>query len=293
MPALLLFIVFFMLVLVGGAMLAYPTYMLLISWFEWDFERVVSRCVLGIAIVIFLVLFKKLGFASWREIGFNTDQKEFWKSLLNGFAAGILIMLPVIAGLLISKNRVIDYDWVWSFGDVSLLLMTAIITGLLVALIEETLFRGAMLSAIQRQGSILFAVVSTSLFYAFVHFLQPETLHDPNTLGWLSGLTVLKNAFLPLLQPMYIVDSFIALFLAGTLLAIIKIYTNKLAICIGIHAGWVFTIKTLKQVTDTNVYSEYAFLSGDYDNVIGYLAAICIAFTIVIYIGMKNRSPAN
>lgn len=292
MPALLVFIVFLAAALLGGAILAYPAYVLLTNWFEPNFERVVNRCVLIIAIILFIALFRKFGFSSWREIGFGSNQTQFWKHLLKGLGTGILIMLPVVAGLLISKNRVIDFNWNWSLNDFALLLITAVTTGLLVALIEETLFRGAMLSAIQRYSSTLFAVVTTSFCYAFVHFLQPEVYQDANTLGWSSGFMVVKDAFLSLSQPIQIVDSFIALFLAGGLLAIIKVRSNKIATCIGVHAGWVFTIKVFKRVTNSNDFSEYAYLAGNYDNVIGYLAAVCIACAIVIYIGMKNRTQS-
>ncbi len=293
MPAILVFIAFFALALLGGAISSYPVYLLLTNWFELDFQRVVSRCVLVIAIILFIALFRRFGFNSWHEIGFNLNRMLFWKRLLKGFGTGILIMFPVIAGLLISHNRVIDPDWDWSFNGLSLLLVMATITGLLVGLIEETLFRGAMLNAIQRYNSALFAVVTTSFIYAFIHFLRPEIHLDASTLDWSSGFAVVNNAFLALLHPIQIVDSFIALFLAGMLLAIINVRGNQLATCIGIHAGWVFTIKVFKRATDSNTSSEYAYLAGNYDNVIGYLAAVCIALTIVIYLGMRKRTPSH
>lgn len=293
MPALLIFIVYFTTALIGGAVLAYPMHILLTNWFELDFESVSNRCVLVTAIVLFVVLFRKFGFDSWREIGFSTNKKVFWKDILKGLGLGILIMSPVIAGLLITENRIIDTGFSWSFNNLFSLLIKAAAAGLLIALVEETLFRGAMLTAFQRQNSVWFAVISTSLLYALVHFLQPEIDQNPNTLNWLSGFSVLINAFLPLLTPMHYIDSFIALFLAGVLLAIIKTQTNRLALCIGIHVAWVIIIKMLKRATNPNYNSEYAFLTGSYDKVIGYLAAICITIAIVICIRMKHRPRTN
>lgn len=58
----------------------------------------------------------------------------------------------------------------------------------------------------------------------------------------------------------------------------------------GIHAGWVLAIKVFKRVTDTNALSDYAFLTGSYDKVIGYLAAICIAVFIILYLSLQNKS---
>ena len=287
MPVLFVFIALFALALLGGAILAYPLYLLLINWFEPDFERVVSRCVLIVAVVLLIAIFKRLGFGSWQETGFNSSPTQFGRHLLKGFGAGILIMLPLVAGLLISKNRVVDVGWDWSPHGLLLLLITAVTTGLLITLIEEVFFRGVMLGAIRRYHSTIFAVAATSVVYAAVHFLQPEPY--PITPDWSSGFTVIKDAFLSLSQPLQIMDSFIALLLAGWLLAVVRMRSGTLAICMGIHAGWVFTIKVFKRVTNSNDYAEYAWLSGDYDGVIGWLAAICIAGALVIYVGMKKE----
>ncbi len=293
MPALIVFIALFIFALIAGAMLAYPVHILLSNWFELDFERVISRSVVIMVLVLFLLMFRKLGFNSWRDIGYSHNKKEFWSEFPKGFGLGLLIMLPVVAGLLIAKTRLIDPAWDWSFTSIVTLIITALLSGLIIAFIEETLFRGAMLTAIRRQASNLFAVVSTSLVYAFVHFLQPETHLTQNPLNWTSGLTVLKNAFTPLFQPTEHIDSFIALFLAGVLLALVKNHTNKLAICIGLHTGWVFIIKVFRRLTNSNINTDYSFLAGSYDKVIGYLAAFCIAIAIVIFIKIKNRPQLN
>lgn len=287
MPMLLAFIALFVLALLGGAICAYPLYVFLTSWFEPDFERVVSRCVLIIAIVLLVVTLKRLGFDSWRETGFNSSPAQFGRRLLKGFGAGVLIMLPLVAGLLIFKDRVIDTGWDWSPHGLLLLLTTAAATGLLIALIEETFFRGMMLGAIRRHHSTLFAVGATSVVYAAVHFLQPEPY--PATPDWSSGFVVVKNALLSLSHPLQIVDSFVALLLAGWFLAVVKMRSDTLAFCMGIHAGWVFAIKVFKRVTNSNDYAEYAWLSGDYDGVIGWLAAVCIGGALVVYVGMKKE----
>jgi membrane protease YdiL (CAAX protease family) len=175
-------------------------------------------------------------------------------------------------------------------GNVAALALTAITSGLIIALLEETLFRGAMFTAIQKQSSVLFAVLATSLVYAFIHFLQPNIEFDSSNLNWASGFILLKNAFLHFTKLEHIIDSFIALFLAGVLLAIVRARSNRIALCMGIHAGWVIAIKIFKRVTDTNIYSEFSFLTGSYDKVIGYLAAICIAIFIVIYVKITRQN---
>ena len=169
--------------------------------------------------------------------------------------------------------------------------LTALLAGTIIALIEETLFRGAMLTAVKKHGSVLFAIFASSFIYALVHFLQPSDNFSTQALNWGSGFALLKDAFYPLTQINIIFDSFIALFLAGVLLAIVRLRSDRIAYCIGIHAGWVLAIKVFKRVTDTNVDSDYAFLTGSYDKVIGYLAAVCIAvFIILLFKYQKNST---
>ena len=284
MPTLLRIIILFIASLIAGAIIAYPMYLLLANWFEIDFESVASRCVSLIAVVLFVALFRRLGINSWHQIGFNNNLINFVKNSLKGLLLGIIIMAPVIIGLLLTKNRIMDLSWVWSINNVLTLLITALLAGLVIALIEETLFRGIILTSILNQSGVIFAVISTNVIYAFVHFLEPEFHQQTSSINWLSGFELIKTAFNPWLSPLEFVDSFLALFMAGVLLSILKIKSNCLAICIGVHASWVLVIKFLKRVTHSNSASDYAYLTGSYDNVIGYFAAVCLAGFIVYFL---------
>lgn len=293
MPALLIFITYFAIALLSGAAISYPLHTFLANWFELDFDRVASRSVLLMAIILFVAMYKRLGFSSWQAIGYNSDKKQFTLDLCKGIGFGIVIMLPVIAGLLITKNRTIDMGWEVSFVNVVGLIITSIVAGIIIGFLEETLFRGAMLSAIKKHSSAMLAVVATSLFYALVHFIEPDVELDANTLNWASGFVLLKTALPGITDIPSIADSFFALFLAGMLLAILRLRTNKIALCIGIHAGWVIAIKVFKRVTDSNPVSEYAFLTGSYDKVIGYLAAICITFFIILILNTSRQNAQH
>ncbi len=290
MPALLIFIAYFAIALLSGAAAAYPLHMFLSNWFELEFDRVTSRGVLLAAIILFLALYRKLGFGSWQDIGYNTGKKLFFADVAKGIGFGLLIMSPVIVGLLLTQNRTIDLGWEASISNIVGLLLTALLAGLIIAVLEETLFRGAMLGAIKKQSTILFAIAVTSLFYASVHFIQPNIEINANNLNWASGFVLLKNSFSEFGNFAQIFDSLIALFFAGVLLSIVRIRTNRIAYCIGIHAGWVIAIKVFKRVTDSNPQSEYAFLTGSYDKVIGYLAAISILLFIILLLKFLNEN---
>ncbi|MEJ2114545.1 MAG: hypothetical protein P8X88_00420 [Gammaproteobacteria bacterium] len=51
-------------------------------------------------------------------------------------------------------------------------------------------------------------------------------------------------------------------------------------------------IKVFKRVTDSNYHSDYAFLTGSYDKVIGYLAAASIMIFILLLLkNLKENKP--
>ena len=78
-------------------------------------------------------------------------------------------------------------------------------------------------------------------------------------------------------------DSFIALFAAGLLLSLIRERSGNIALCIGIHAGWVLTIKLTREVTNAATDAPAAFLIGSYDNIIGWAAAVVLGLVTLWY----------
>ncbi len=158
-------------------------------------------------------------------------------------------------------------------------LISGLIGGLLIGLIEETFFRGAMYQAIRRNGSAFSAIIFSSLLYAAVHFIDPVRL--TGSVDWLSGLQILGGAFWKF-GYWATFDSFIALFAVGIFLGVVRARTGNIAYCIGLHAGWVLIIKCTKKFTSTPG-SEWDFLVGNYDGITGYLAASWLLLLMLLY----------
>src|SRR5690606_26059498 len=120
-------------------------------------------------------------------------------------------------------------------------------TGLAVALIEETLFRGAMHGALQRIGATRWAVFAVPLLYSAVHFLgKAATVPWEQVQPW-SGFVVLHGLFDAFAQPLRIVDAFVALYFVGLLLAMVRQRWGDIAGCIGLHAGFVAVITVFRR----------------------------------------------
>ena len=198
------------------------------------------------------------------------------------------MLLPLIGALLALGVRMPAPGSIVSWSEVLQVAGRGAVSGLLVGFIEEMFFRGAVYGAIARRHSIARAIVFSSLLYALLHFPKPLPV-SPEEVGWASGVLSLGQGFLAFSDPMGIVDSFLALFTAGLLLALVRRYSGHLAYCIGLHAGWVTVIKLAKHFTDRNPDSSLAYLVGGYDGITGYLAAAWLGVLCLAYGGMAGR----
>lgn len=264
MKAFVFFISYFLVASALAATIAFPLFEI-IGNDDFKFERWVTR---------FALLFLVLGIypclkafkLSLHSLGFNHSLKTTVKRISLGFIIGILILGTVICTLILLDIRTFSAS-----EDLTLsLCIKALLAGLVVALIEETLFRGLFFKLAQQWHGSLLTVFLSSFFYALLHFIKPIEHIDESALSVLSGFEVIFNAFMAL-SNMQLGD-FLALFSVGILLALVRLKTRSLAYCIGMHASWVFLIKTTKELTDSNSLSNWAFLSGQYDGIIGYLS---------------------
>lgn len=130
------------------------------------------------------------------------------------------------------------------------LLLASAWSALVVAALEEVLFRGVLLGMFLRALRPWPAMISLSLLFAFVHFLEPErraVSADPE--AWHSGLCWLGNILARFLQPLHLLDAFATLAVAGFVLAYARWRTASLWLPLGLHAGWIFSITLFKELT--------------------------------------------
>lgn len=209
------------------------------------FRRVFDRVLLVAALAGLWPLLRTLGIRSWGELGY-TRTANWWPQILTGLAVGIGSFaavggLLVLLGLRTFVSPAGGVMQVAGFG----------LTGIGVALIEETLFRGGLQGAMHRSASLLTAVVLTSVIYSAVHFLKPKGAGiAAGEVNWLSGFVYLGQVFARSSQAPGVAVGFVTLWLAGCILGLAFARTRALYLSMGIHAGWVFTLKTYAWLTD-------------------------------------------
>ncbi|MBV1912287.1 MAG: CPBP family intramembrane metalloprotease [Cycloclasticus sp.] len=284
MKATVFFIFYFLMASLIAATIAYPLFQL-VGNDTYRFESWVTRSAL-LFLILGLIPCIKYFDLSLRSLGHNQSFPNFFKKASRGFISGLIILGVVVASLIYLDVRTLADD-----AQLTLtFILKALAAGLIVALIEETLFRGLFFKLTKKWHGGYTAVLVSSFFYAILHFIKPVEHIEQTLLNFNSGFEVIANAFKGI--SFMTTDDFFALFVVGILLALVRRQTHTLAYCIGLHASWVFLLKITKELTDGNNVSNLAFLTGQYDGIIGWFSFIWIAllaFAYMIYIIKSNN----
>jgi uncharacterized protein len=294
MHAFIRFVLLLALALVAGAALAYPMWWLVELASSQPIHRVMHRTAMLAALVGLIWLIRRLHLANRSALGFGLAPALFLRQLAAGLVIGALIMVPLMVMLYQLDVRTLKPGFSNDAGALALVALTGLASGLVVALIEETFFRGALFSGVQRESGTVAAVVLPSLLYASVHFLDGRLRIAAADVDWGSGFAVLGKLFERYAEPATLIDSFFALFGVGVLLATVRWRTGSIAATMGMHAAWVCIIAFVRKTSRVNPEAPANWLVGSYDGVIGWaaLAWITVALLLYLRLGRPNRSAA-
>jgi membrane protease YdiL (CAAX protease family) len=219
-------------------------------------------------------------------LGFNRSVPQFLQRMLIGLLAGLVLMVLAVAPLVLLDLREWNARFPVEMAQWLALGLKALGTGLAVALVEETLFRGAMQGALQRIGAVRWALFAVPLLYSAVHFLGKATSIAFDEVDAWSGLVVLRGLFSEFAQPLRILDAFVALYFVGLLLALVRQRWGDLAGCIGLHAGFVTVIAVFRRISTPAPDNSWSFLVGSFDGLLGPWIAM---ITALVCLAMRTR----
>jgi membrane protease YdiL (CAAX protease family) len=167
----------------------------------------------------------------------------------------------------------------------------ALLTALTVGVLEEIFFRGVIFKGLVEDTKPAVAFAASSLFYGAIHFIKPAEAISSSALDPWTGMRYLAGAFEPFLDPMPILPGLLGLFLIGMVLAYAFFRTSSLYLSMGLHAGWVFGIKTIRVYGDFRREDlGWLFGSSEPKIVSGILSWIGIlAVGIVVHLITRHR----
>jgi CAAX protease family protein len=277
-------VIYILVVFVGGALLA--------PWLYWlaqafahsfpkiaaePFNRFVDRSLLILALAGLWPLLRALGVTSWREAGLVRPQGQ-WRKLLGGLLLGFF-SLAIVAGLaIVCGDRV--FNRAETAHKMVSVVFKAVGTAVVVAVMEEILFRGGIFGGLRKFFYWPLALVISSMIYALVHFLRRAEFSGAVT--WHSGLTLLPRMLDGFLDIHALVPDFFNLTLVGVLLGLAYQRTGNLYFSIGLHAGWIFWLKTYGAFTAAAPRAATWFW-GTSKMIDGWLALIILAVVLVLF----------
>jgi membrane protease YdiL (CAAX protease family) len=288
-------IIYIAVVFIGGALLAPWLYQLAQTVGHLfpkiataPFHRYVDRSLLLIAVVGLWPLLRSLGATSARELGLVLPYGQF-KKLFGGLALGF-VSLAVVAGIAIGFGaRAFGQNF--TAHKIVGTIFSAIAAAAIVATIEEILFRGGIFGGLRRVLYWRIALGVSSVIYALVHFLQPAEL--AGAVAWNSGLVLLPRMFGGFADFHALVPGFFSLTIAGILLGLAYQRTGNLYFSIGLHAGWIFWLKTYGAFTFATSNAAIWFW-GTGKLIDGWLAFVILAAMLLIFkvvVPGEKRSP--
>ena len=294
MRALRTLIIYIAVVFLGGALLAPWVYWLVQSiahsfpqvWNEFfpkiagaPFYRYVNRALLGLALIGLWPFLKNFGATSASDLGLVNPAGQ-GRKIGGGFLLGFG-SLAMVAGLaIVSGAR--HFNGAFSGKILTEKLLGVVATAVIVALLEEILFRGGLFGALKKVFHWKFALAVNSVVYALVHFM--ESAREPAVVTWYSGLAILPQMLRGFTDWHAVIPGFFNLTLAGAILALAYQRTGNLYFSIGLHAGWIFWLKAYGILTVAAPrMNTWCWGQGKLAVVNGWIALPVLAATLFIF----------
>jgi uncharacterized protein len=251
-------------------------------------HKTVSKLTLILLLVGVFPLRKALRL-NWHDFGF-APASIFFRQMGSGLLLGLATLLPVLVVLYGFDVQIWDSSRAWTPAKVAEKAAVALFFALLIAVGEELLFRGLLLSSLRRRLPLLAAIGCSSFYYAALHFLKTKTEIPYQRQTLASGFELMLEAFSNWLNPA-ILSALLALFVVGVFLAVLRTRVpESLGLCIGCHAGWVWEIKLSKDLFNVNPQSDYLYLVSTYDGVVGPLVSVWLGLVVAVWLMFRKQT---
>jgi membrane protease YdiL (CAAX protease family) len=177
-------------------------------------------------------------------------------------------------------------------------LLSALGTALAVGFLEEFVFRGALQAVLAKvmKPRMLYFVIA--FFFAVIHFFNaPRNLEigevTSGTGFWFVG-RIFEHFFSQFADPYFLAAEFAVLFAIGLVLGYTRMKTGSLWLGIGLHAGWVFGVKTLSPLT-TRAFERAEMMPWLGDSLrVGLVSCLVVSVTglgIWLWLRRSQRDP--
>jgi len=282
----------FLFILSFGAVLLLAVFLspLLYQILPYKFERIFNRIVM-VGTLVCVVIFVRIKKETFVQYGL-TWQNDSLRFLLTAFFAPVIVLSLYVALQVFVGEAVLSIRDVSAWKWIQRILL-AIAAGLLIGVIEEFFFRGALfnslLCALCNRGKLILSLLVTNLFYSIVHFVHAKKPFVDQTPDFIDGFRLLAAPFSSFAHFGSFWPGFVGLFIFGLMLSGLTLKTKSLYPAIGLHAGAVFFIKTDGLWVDFSTTNMIWGSGKMYDGFAGW-GALAILYLILLLILKEPRT---
>lgn len=213
---------------------------------RYSFAKIFNRTFMISGILLFFLCRRLLGIGKLADLGL-TRSSNGSRDIAVGWllAAGSMAALAAVMTLFSVFSPFFRLSLAESISRCA----SALFAGVFAGFLEEVFFRGILFKGLFEQGRLR-AYLGANLFYSTLHFVKPGQAKFMDVFEPWAGFRHLAFTFTPFLDPLPLLPGFFGLFLLGVVLSFAFTRTANLYLAIGLHAGWVFGLKTLRVFGD-------------------------------------------
>ncbi|MBX7158324.1 MAG: CPBP family intramembrane metalloprotease [Verrucomicrobiae bacterium] len=247
---------------------------------EVSFRRVFNRIFLISTLFILVPLLIKKGYRRGEDFGFQSGARKLFFGFLLGLGCvGVLLGWQMAFGI-----REWDFDLKWSR------FLGFFFSAVMVAFLEEPLFRGVFLKELRLRLSLKKAVVISALVFASLHFLSAQGFGEGYQVSWHSGWDYVLSV-----PGYFFSDSrnglrWMILFVIGIILAMGVVLFRSIWWGVGLHAGWVLSIKSAPDLVNYIKGPWKGWLPKNLLDGVDCLVLLVILFLGLLLYGKKTRN---
>lgn len=255
---------------------------------ETELGKFFNRAVLVAAVVLLWPTMRWTGLRGFNDLGLERDTRR-GRHLTVGFLAAFVLMVLLGACLLAIGVYKLKAQVPWgAFGKIAT-------TSIVVSLLEEALFRGAILGLLKKTLRTWPAIFFTSALFSVVHFLSPpDQPLRPESVEWFSGFQLVPQAFWQFSEPMLVLAGFTTLFCVGWILAYATVKTRSLWMAIGLHSGWILGTMGFSKMTKRVMKDTLPWFGADLT--VGLASVFVVAVTgalIWVWLNYVERNSST
>jgi len=116
-------------------------------------------------ILLLLSIFPAMAYLKFKkeDLGFSA-RPTFLKQLPQGFGIGLITLMPVFIVLYVLGIDVVDNSQPWTVGFIAEKTILSLLLSLLIAVVEESIFRGMLLAGLKKNMPVVAAILISSAY---------------------------------------------------------------------------------------------------------------------------------